>query len=563
MIHTAGKRKFKLEEWKAAAPVIQAETEAAVAAVHEEVKAGRMDVGAAIEGTMSERDRVMMDICSDKKSPRANGRHPNRCHEQIIAFREIAQAKAALAAAPASNRITVAQEECLRAVDISDGIELSQGEKMVLVASQPWRDLLQARISTRENTIARLTERQVKDSRREADRQARREFLEEHKGPSKFAGKRGGTCRPECLRWAVPQGLQIICERDNDSRGTWEKRTAEIRLKCKDTTVSIEHGRVCVAILPIQPHCDPQAASCVQMAVASWRRKAASQNEEEFIRRIAHEMKHHSFGEKDNHLPEDLLNRVANEMWRETSKDCPEGGIGSDGVRGRHEFRWTATGPEARSNMEAWILHLKDETKEKDQSYGAKVEQESSNIRVRSKTPGRSWIIDRETGAVELSGAWDATEQFEDRANHRQHADGGERPFGTETFLGQTGAEDGAGGTTPTTVVTITTQSLMEMQDILKESQKWNVTTSKRVLTHEGPWTGINMTIAWELYFQEQGLSPHARCTDEKCLSGAPLVICTRHEEGCNKTGKAKRQLEGFCERCWKITDLRQGSDVV
>lgn len=77
VIHTAGKRKFKLEEWKVAAPVIQAETEAAVAALHEEVRAGRMDVGEAIESAMSRRDRVMIDICSDKKSPRANGRHPN------------------------------------------------------------------------------------------------------------------------------------------------------------------------------------------------------------------------------------------------------------------------------------------------------------------------------------------------------------------------------------------------------------------------------------------------------------------------------------------------------
>ena len=52
------------------------------------------------------------------------------------------------------------------------------------------------------------------------------------------------------------------------------------------------------------------------------------------------------------------------------------------------------------------------------------------------------------------------------------------------------------------------------MQDILTESQTWSIATSKQVLIHEGPWTGINMTIAWELYFQEQGLSPHARCAD-------------------------------------------------
>ena len=72
-IHTAGKRKFKLEKWKVAAPVIQAETEVAVATLHEEVKAGRMDVGAGIESAMNRRDRVMIDICSDTKSPRANG----------------------------------------------------------------------------------------------------------------------------------------------------------------------------------------------------------------------------------------------------------------------------------------------------------------------------------------------------------------------------------------------------------------------------------------------------------------------------------------------------------
>jgi len=561
--HTAGKRKFKLDEWKDAAPEIQVKIEAEVAALHEEVKAGRMDVGEAMENAMSKRDQVMTDIYSVKKCPRAHGRHPNRCHEQIIAFRELAQAKAALAAAPASNRITAAQEEVLRSIDISDGTELSQGEKILLAASRPWKELLRARISTRENTIARLTERQVNDSRREADRQARREFLEEHKGPSKFAGKRGGICRPERLWWAVPNGLQVICERDNESKDAWEKRAANIRLKCKDTTVSIEQGEVCVAILPIKPHCDSQAVLCVQTAVASWRRSAASQNEEEFIRRIALEMKHHSLGEEDSHLPEEVLNRVANEMWTESVKDCPGGGIGSDGVRGRQEFRWTAAGPKARREMEEWIHHLRGEAKEKDLSYDVQVGQENGRIRVKSITPGRSWIIDRETGGVELSGVWEVTEQVKSRAHRQKHADGEGCPFGTETFLGQARDEDSMGGVTSMTVVTITTQSLTEMQDILAESQKWTFATSKRVLTHEGPWIGSNMTIAWELYFQEQGLSPHAKCTNEKCRGGTPLVICTRHEDGCNKTSKAKRQLEGFCERCWRITDLRQGSEVV
>jgi hypothetical protein len=69
--------------------------------------------------------------------------------------------------------------------------------------------------------------------------------------------------------------------------------------------------------------------------------------------------------------------------------------------------------------MEAWIYHLKDEAKEKDQSYEVKVGQEDSSIRVKSLTPGRSWIIDRETGGAELSGVWESTEQVKGRVNHR------------------------------------------------------------------------------------------------------------------------------------------------
>jgi hypothetical protein len=98
-----------------------AETESTVATLHEEVRAGRMDIGEEIESVMGMRDRTMINFCSEKKSPKMN-----RCHEQIIAFREIAQAKEALAAVPASNRIAVSQDECLRIADISDGRELSR-----------------------------------------------------------------------------------------------------------------------------------------------------------------------------------------------------------------------------------------------------------------------------------------------------------------------------------------------------------------------------------------------------------------------------------------------------
>ena len=80
-------------------------------------------------------------------------------------------------------------------------------------------------------------------------------------------------------------------------------------------------------------------------------------------------MNHHSMDEEDNHLPMEVLNQSAEEMWSETSKDAPGSEIGNEGVRGMQKFLWITTGPGAGKNMEAWIQHLKDETREEESLY--------------------------------------------------------------------------------------------------------------------------------------------------------------------------------------------------
>ena len=59
-----------------------------------------------------------------------------------------------------------------------------------------------------------IMRRQVDESRRAMDRQARREFLEEHKGPSKFTGKRSAGMTPEQLHWDAIIGAQWILRKD-------------------------------------------------------------------------------------------------------------------------------------------------------------------------------------------------------------------------------------------------------------------------------------------------------------------------------------------------------------
>ena len=54
------------------------------------------------------------------------------------------------------------------------------------------------------------------------------------------------------------------------------------------------------------------------------------------------------------------------------------------------------------------------------------------------------------------------------------------------------------------TVLTIRVQDLTEVDNLLRESQKWGTATlvSRQIILHEGPWRDQNMAIAWELYFQ-------------------------------------------------------------
>ena len=130
------------------------------------------------------------------------------------------------------------------------------------------------------------------------------------------------------------------------------------------------------------------------------------------------------------------------------------------------------------------------------------------------------------------------------------------------------------------TVLTIRVQDLTEVDNLLRESQKWGTATlvSRQIILHEGPWRDQNMAIAWELYFQAQGLAPHAWCGTEGCKRQQPLVVSTQaplkscgqvsHEhpsdDNQHRPPEAqRRQLGGFCVQCWRQVGLRTGRNDV
>jgi hypothetical protein len=99
---------------------------------------------------------------------------------------------------------------------------------------------------------------------------------------------------------------------------------------------------------------------------------------------------------------------------------------------------------------------------------------------------------------------------------------------------------------------------------VLTESQKWSsdALIDRQILTEDGPWRGTDMIVAWELYFQAQGLAPGAQCERSSCPPSQPHVIVAK-AEAVGPPQQARRILTGFCADCWKQTSLCHGRDEV
>ena len=134
----------------------------------------------------------------------------------------------------------------------------------------------------------------------------------------------------------------------------------------------------------------------------------------------------------------------------------------------------------------------------------------------------------------------------------------------------------------------VTTTDLSLVPRILNMSTRQGPGAEKLVripITSDGPWRNVNQELAWEQYFEAEGYSPHARCSNHACPQEAPLIITSspggahEHEQAHSAPGmqqdtqkpskgvrwndgvkqmrnalqqtKERRQLEAFCAHCW------------
>ena len=105
-------------------------------------------------------------------------------------------------------------------------------------------------------------------------------------------------------------------------------------------------------------------------------------------------------------------------------------------------------------------------------------------------------------------------------------------------------------------------KSLNKIHELLHECQGWmgGIQLNRQILLSEGPWTGEDLWIVLEKYFQTEGLSTHAKCQHEGCGKCKPTIVTSVPGVG---SGSTRRVLCGFCTECWNFTDSRNGREVV
>ena len=204
-----GATRIRLKDWQKMAPALQKELGGAAAETLAGVRAGTVDASAAVQDTLRSRNQLARSWMAPTIRSRERHQHraAHRSHEQIQLLRSIARVEAALNDGPQVTRVTRAQNLVLEDTDVAWSSPLSPQEKVSITSTEPWRKYLIDSLKLCKQELDRHTSSQVRENRRAMDRHARKAFEDEHKGPSKFAGKRAEHRTQEELRWRVPHGI--------------------------------------------------------------------------------------------------------------------------------------------------------------------------------------------------------------------------------------------------------------------------------------------------------------------------------------------------------------------
>ena len=221
---------------------------------------------------------------------RSRARHQCRAahssRDQIQLLRTIARTEAALKDGLQITQVTRSQNLVLEDMDVAWSLPLSPQEKLFITSTETWRKYLAASLKSCKEALELQTNDQVRENRRTMDRRARKAFEDQHKWPSKFAGKRAEHRTQEELKRRVPHGIQWVECHENARDAVWTKRLALLRQECPGIQVHhiTDHARV--GVMQVGKQAEEEVHKRVRDAGAQWRHQAVVQQKLELARVI-------------------------------------------------------------------------------------------------------------------------------------------------------------------------------------------------------------------------------------------------------------------------------------
>ena len=498
-----------------------------------------------------------------RSKDRIVGRAPHRDHEQVTLLQDIARLKASKKEGIEREWLTVAQNMVLQELGLDEELTMTRGEKVRMVKTAEWKAWVQKRLESKEKRLDKLTKRQVEESRRLNDWQVRQSFLEEANGPSRFTGKRGDDVEFEKVRWVTPVGFQWMQGGGEEVEAATDKRIEAIKRKWPEAEVT--RSTDSWKVLCMQIDCNvvgngerAELMAAIDVACREWREREAAQLGEEFIQRIWRKVEDRGL-QKGGQGLESVCQEVVAEVWRERSGEANKLQIGERGQTCVDEVRWYERGERAKERLEEWKQMVARGGEKQRHSLKVSWEggEEERTVRVEYGGWEKAWEVSA-SGMGKVDRREQERERAESRRGKRDRRSTEEKEKRGEARIISRPNEEGQS----VTIVTVKMKSLKNVSEMLLECGKGieGEGIERKVIVEEGPWMGEDKDIALEQYFQTEGLSTCAKCQHCECEGKKPRILTKAPDEGSENK---RRELFGFCERCWKVTDTRKNRKEV
>jgi len=143
------------------------------------------------------------------RDTRARERGPHRSQEQVEMLKELPTLIAARTTRGMPGRVSVAVQQCMTQFGLYCDFKMTQQEVKRAANLPEWTTVLDLMIKSWRADLAFRTTKQERWNQRVQDGQANKDFLEEHRGTSKFSNKYALQPQQTELNWTKSWGCWI------------------------------------------------------------------------------------------------------------------------------------------------------------------------------------------------------------------------------------------------------------------------------------------------------------------------------------------------------------------